>query len=360
MPGRKPEEIMKQYRLFSDEDKSAAGSGFLQWMFYLMVLLSLLLCAPAFAQKQEYLLYLDSDRNSVTGCTVLLPGSGGAAFASGFEYVLRVGVDDRVGALELAACESGEFGAYRTVAPEHGLALTGSGDLTDHIEIALPLSYLPAADDRIRIVVSNHRDSLMQVAADEEGEIVVGPLNFSGRRPSPASLLPLPALVLLALGGLIALFGGHGRSPRPQTAALSVAVIAASLLSMGLAWAQMRIDVGDGSIGDWNGIEPLAIGSAGDHAEGSARLLRFYAVSEDRQLKMRIDAKSGRTVAPPPRPFVSDPLGLLPQLAPIPAPPADKEAENCPAYCATRGNETFIMGIAVRERQMAESEGPTG
>jgi len=280
------------------------------WLLFLLLL-------PMAAQAQDYRVFLDADLDDATGCTVSLANAAGAQSFTGFEYRLDVSVaNTTVNQTQFAACNGSSFTSPQPLgSPSHPLALTDLGAaVTDHIELGLPLAQLNVAGVQVRLVIAASGDYLATISPSNSGAILM-PLAFSGGEPHGIPLFPPLALALL---GIAVAFAGWRSQRKQHVGAMCLSLVAAgALLSISLAWAAGRIPF-DGNLTGWGGMPPLATGAANDNRSGSPDLLKLYAAVDDGELKLRLDANSGRTsVTPSPVPMPADPLDArLPTLSP--------------------------------------------
>lgn len=270
--------------------------------------------ASAQAQTQSYHVYIDADLDDTTGCAVTLTNNGGSQNFSGFEYRLSVSViGTTVSATTLSTCSGSTFGGSVALGSTHPIAITDIGTaVTDHIELGLPLTSLTVPGNSVRLVIGTSGDFIATVVP--MGGPIIMPLAFSGGETHGIPLLPPVALALL---GLAVGFIGLRHHKKHHLAAMCLClVISGTLLSASLAWAAGRIPF-DGNLTGWSGIPVLATANTGDHT-GSIDLIKLYAAIDDGDLKLRIDANSGRasTQPPVPAPIPGDPLDArLPTLS---------------------------------------------
>ncbi len=280
----------------------------------LFLFLAFLLCSAfTHAQTQSYRVYIDADINAATGCTASLTDSSGPQNFTGFEYRLDITfTGTTAGQTLVATCSGVAFNpALPLGAASHPLAVTDTGSaVTDHIELGLPLTTLTIPNNNARLVIASSGDYLATVTPNDN--VILMPLAFSSGETHGIPLLPSIALALL---GIAVGFIGW-RSPRRQhiiSACLCV-VAAGSLFSISLAWAAGRITF-DGNLTGWNGIPILATDATGDNVVGNPDIIKLYAVIDDSELKLRIDANSGRASTQP-GPIAADPLDAkLPTLS---------------------------------------------
>jgi len=270
--------------------------------------------ASAHAQTQSYHVYIDADIDDATGCAVTLTNTGGSQTFPGFEYRLSVSVaGTTVSSTTLSTCSGSSFGGAVALGSSHPLAITDIGTaVTDHIELGLPLANLIVPGNSVRLVIGTDGDFIATVTP--MGGPIIMPLAFSGGEPHGIPLLPPVALALLGLA--VGFIGWRNHKKHPLAAMCLCMLVSGTLLSISLAWAAGRITF-DGNLTGWSGIPALASGNTGDHT-GSIDLLKFFAAIDDGDLKLRIDANSGRasTQPPVPAPIPGDPLDArLPTLS---------------------------------------------
>ena len=261
------------------------------------LLLSLLaFSAPCLGQYLTYSVYIDSDDNSATGCTVALTQSGGTL--TGVESVLAVSITSTspptIAGITRSTCTNGSFGpgvSEGTAAYEPGAGANGA----DSIELSDSLSTLVGSSaSKIRLyVVDGTVGNGAPVAAGvvtanaildadimtTSGTVPGAPvlLPVGGATPPTAVAVPLGWPVLLLLAGVLLVFGARAARKR----ALKRMLVALALYS-GVAGA---------AIFNWSGIGPLATDATGD-AIGNATILDlhyFYAAVRGGNVYFRID-----------------------------------------------------------------------
>ena len=87
----------------------------------LLALFALIGATSAFAQSYTYSVYLDTDNNASTGCSVILPGGTVTGAESVITATINAGSPPQVAQVTHSSCSGGSFGAATP---------TGTADVT--------------------------------------------------------------------------------------------------------------------------------------------------------------------------------------------------------------------------------------
>jgi len=248
----------------------------LKRLFAIGLLLAIVLATPAFAAEQRFLLLIDSDNNSNTGCQVVTANGP----AAGIEQVLSTVISTTtttaaVARVESQVCNGGTLGASLIINNGGwpvGLGLGTSGLAV--IETAVPLSNLTSDAGSLRILATSQNATNGADATAAFLAAVSSPYAV----PLSSWMLGLMASALLFIG-LWHLRGG------PLVRLIGLVLV----LVIGAGIALAAAVILDGNPGDWSGIAPAVTDPQGD-APINADIAAVFYQSDQNNLYFRIDA----------------------------------------------------------------------
>lgn len=240
----------------------------------------------ASAAEQRFALYLDTDANTATGCT--LPAPNGAV--SGVEQVLTTVVTTStsgatVSRIERQTCTGGTLGAATVLNPGSWSAGIGNGtNGTAAIETAIVLNLLPANGTmRVTPVSTNASGGQDETAAFA---VPLGTSNPGGGTTGTTAPTPLSGFMLSVLALVLLIAAVWWLRRHPQTFSPLVSLCLALLTT--LAGAAGVAVVLDGNVGDWAGVSPAVTSPQSGPID--ADLLEVYWQKDAGNLYFRIDA----------------------------------------------------------------------
>ena len=228
------------------------------------VVLACLFATPAFAQTYTYSVYIDSDVNSATGCSVTLPNGTFAGVESVLTATVATGSPPQVTSVTRSMCSGSTFGA--PVAEGSGAVSVGAGNGgTTAIELTDAVSQLvPPGTQTARIYVVARSATGDDVLLTTVGAAPIVVLLAQNVDVLATPLFGIPALILF-IGCLLA-FGSRAVRRR----ILKPLLLGLALFS-GIAGAM---------IFPWNGLPPIATDPAGDTTSGEDAIdLRYFFVA---------------------------------------------------------------------------------
>ncbi|MFT3791350.1 MAG: PASTA domain-containing protein [Rudaea sp.] len=260
--------------------KNADGRG--GWAAVLLCCLAL--SGLARAGEHRFALYLDTDANAATGCTLAAPNGA----VTGVEQVLTTVVttsttDATVSRIERQVCSGGSLGAASVLDPGSWSAGIGNGSNgTAAIETAISLSLLPTTGTMRVTPVSTNASG----GQDETAAFAVPLGDGSTGGTGTAVPAPLSALLslALALAVLVVALGWRRRHPQAFSPLLIVGLALLTTLAGAVGTAVML----DGNVGDWAGVSPAV--TSPQNGPVDADLLAVYWQKADGNLYFRIDA----------------------------------------------------------------------
>ncbi len=239
-----------------------------------------------------YSVYIDSDNDALTGCTV----STAAGNAGGVDWRLSASGNDEppaINTLTLAECTGGSFPLGVSVGGAYPIGIDRIAGATDIVELAFPRELITgdvATDWNLFFVA----ESSLLGAVDAAGPVLVPTLG----RPLLPDPVPQPAvipgtttwgLVLLAMAvGLLTVWVAR----RHPGMLIWVVVIGGSSM-LGIAWAANYLL--DGEIGDWD-VPAVVTDASGDPTadEPQVDVLAGFAVRAGNQIFFRMDVRETR------------------------------------------------------------------
>lgn len=252
------------------------------------------LSAPA--QDYRYDVYLDSDANASTGCTVTSPGG----TISGVEARVRADITNvTVTGSTVSICNAGTFPAGGALPAPYAVGLNNGTGGADVIEMGTPATLAPAGNNVPAYVIAwNGASTASDILATTNGT-AGGPPILLG---FPVS--NIPTLGILGLGLLILVLAVFGLKRIRLAARASLASIGL-LMMAGAVWAATFAV--DGQVGDWTGATPVATDPAGDGSsvDSGIDIREFYAGFEAGKLFLRIDVTDVENQPP-----VANPVSL--------------------------------------------------
>jgi hypothetical protein len=245
-----------------------------------LVLFAGLICiATAHAQSYTYSVYIDTDNNSATGCTVNSPGGALPGIESILAISVTAGTSPTVNSVTRSRCSGGVMGA--PVAEGNGAVSVGAGiGGTTSVEISDALINLaPPSATALRLYVAAQSalgsDVLLTTTGAASGSSIVLPLQPGGGTTTPTPMIGIPAaLLLVAL--LLALGSRAARKRMIKPMMLGLVLLSG---------------VASAAIFNWSGFSPLATDPAGDSTSGESAIdLRyFFAASATGNAYFRMD-----------------------------------------------------------------------
>jgi len=259
----------------------------------LIALFALLGATSAFAQSYTYSVYLDTDNNSATGCSVILPGGTVTGAESVITATINAGSPPQVAQVTHASCSGGSFGAPTPTGASDVTVGGGTGGSTA-IEISAALASLaaPGANTVRLYVVAQSTDGsdvlLTTTGAPGGAPILLSVSTLPGQGAVPAPMIGIPAVLLL--GAALLLIGSRAARRR-----MIKRLLLGLVLFSGIA--------GAAALFNWNGFAPLATDLAGDSSSGETAIdLRyFFGAFSNNNVFFRIDV-TGDLATPPPKP----------------------------------------------------------
>ena len=259
-------------------------------VFLFLFLFLLAATLSAHASIYDFLVYIDSDNDESTGCSVV---TSEGTFA-GAESVLCTTVETDRGAaavtgVDIRHCDSGTgvFGPPESTSAGGWTVGIGNGaDGADVVETFANLESARFAPD-IRFGVAAGETggaSVSDILFFLEGD-AGNPIVFSREVP------PVPTLTHYGALLLVFILGGAGWYFSRKTGRTTFRVLAicltATAVAAAVAWA---VCAPDGDPSDWAGASPLAVDNEDENGDGPD-ILRFYAKDSGDQTCFRIDAR---------------------------------------------------------------------
>lgn len=250
----------------------------------------------ASAQDYRYDVYLDTDANASTGCTVTSPGG----TISGVEARVRAEITNvTVSGSSVSSCNAGSFPAGEALPAPYAVGLNNGTAGADVIEMGTPATLAPAGTSVPAYVIGwNGASTASDILATTNGQ-VGGPPILLG---FPVS--NIPTLGLLGLGLLVLVLAVFGMKRIRLAARASLASIGL-LMMAGAVWAAAYAV--DGQVGDWTGETAIATDPAGDGSsvDSGIDIRALFAGFEAGRLFLRIDVTDVENQPP-----VADPVSL--------------------------------------------------
>ncbi|MFT3791297.1 MAG: PASTA domain-containing protein [Rudaea sp.] len=250
----------------------------------LCALFLLIATATAQAAEHRFALYLDTDANAATGCTLAAPNGA----VTGVEQVLTTVVttsttDATVSRIERQVCSGGSLGAASVLDPGSWSAGIGNGSNgTAAIETAISLSLLPTTGTMRVTPVSTNASG----GQDETAAFAVPLGDGSTGGTGTAVPAPLSALLslALALAVLVAALWWRRRHPQAFSPLLSLCLALLTTLAGAIGVSVVL----DGNVGDWSGVSPAV--TSPQNGPLDADMVAVYWQKADGNLYFRIDA----------------------------------------------------------------------
>lgn len=250
----------------------------------------------ASAQDYRYDVYLDTDANASTGCTVTSPGG----TISGVEARVRAEITNvTVSGSSVSSCNAGTFPAGEALPAPYAVGLNNGTAGADVIEMGTPATLAPAGTSVPAYVIGwNGASTASDILATTNGQ-AGGPPILLG---FPVS--NIPTLGLLGLGLLVLVLAVFGMKRIRLAARASLASIGL-LMMAGAVWAAAYAV--DGQVGDWTGETAVATDPAGDGSsvDSGIDIRALFAGFEAGRLFLRIDVTDVENQPP-----VADPVSL--------------------------------------------------
>lgn len=248
------------------------------------------------AQDYRYDVYLDSDANASTGCTVTSPGG----TISGVEARVRAEITNvTVTGSTVSLCNAGTFPAGGALPAPYAVGLNNGTAGSDVIEMGTPATLAPAGSNVPTYAIAwNGANTASDILATTNGQ-AGGPPILLG---FPVS--NIPTLGLLGLGLLVLVLAVFGLKRIRMAARASLASLGL-LMMAGAVWAA-AFSV-DGQVGDWTGVSPAATDPAGDGSsvDSGIDIRALYAGFEAGKLFLRLDVTDVENQPP-----VANPVSL--------------------------------------------------
>ncbi|MFO1304131.1 MAG: IPTL-CTERM sorting domain-containing protein [Burkholderiales bacterium] len=248
-------------------------------------------CLAAVASAAQLTIFLDTDNNAGTGCTLPVPGG----TIAGIEQVLNTTVNasatpPTVGAVTRQVCVNPATNTLGPPLPVDaggwpvGVGVGQAG--YDAIETYIQTVGLPSGTIRLGVAYvdpSIGGDALVTTNGLAGGPPILFALQIAP--PTPVPTLGHAGLALLAL--LLCGAGFYLLRRYPHGVPLVVAIVSIAVSTS--LWAIVL----DGIVVDWNGVSPIAVDPTGDAPPG-ADIAAFYAKQEPAQerLYFRADIKT--------------------------------------------------------------------
>jgi len=251
--------------------------------------------AAAEAPVYTHHVYIDTDDNPATGCTVLLAEAGWSGQVTGVERDLAVSVTQLaqplVSGIQLSTCSGASFGAPGSVSAGGWPVGLGVGrDGADVVEAFVPRSSI-AAGETVRLYFHSHATSASDVLLAANGR-TGSPLRLGSALAEAIPLATPLGLALLASAVAVVAFLTLRRRGSARSAA-----VAAGLLALGIAAVAVAATISmDGAVADWAAIAPLGVDSTGDSSAGDAAedIVAGFATADANNLYFRIDVVAAR------------------------------------------------------------------
>ncbi len=256
-------------------------------------LLALLLAAfalasptPGWAQTYEYTVYLDTDNDTATGCTVATA----AGSVMGVEASLTAEVtiaSPAVTGQRLETCDGSVMAVSNTFGNGYPVGFGLGPDALDVIELGVPLHTFGQSGNGTWRLTFGAQSPLLG-AADLTSSTSVAGLGL------PLTPVLVPATSLALLGALaLTLLVVAGVVVRRNPHLLSIVAVVSALAISGLAWAAAHVL--DGQIGDWP-VTPLLTDPANDatQPEPQADIRQAFAERGGDGVYFRIDVTQTR------------------------------------------------------------------
>jgi len=281
------------------------------------------------AQDYRYDVYLDSDANAGTGCSVVTP----AGTVSGVEARVRADITNvTVTQSTVALCQSGAFPAGGALPAPYAVGLNNGTGGADVIEMATPATLAPAGSNVPAYVVGwNGAATASDLLATTNG-LQGGPPIIIG-----FPVINIPTLGFFGFGLLALVLAVFGLKRIRKTARASLAAL--GLLSMaGAVWAAGFAV--DGQVADWTGTNPIATDPQGDGstADTGIDLRNFYVAFENGTMYLRVDVSDVENQPPVANPVA---ITMLEDAAPQTVTLSATDPDGDPLTFAIQTNPTL-------------------
>ena len=259
------------------------------WIGLLLAAVVFLSPLPGHAQAYEYAVYVDTDDDAATGCTVSTPSGD----VIGVEVRLAADVEIAAPAVtgqRLAKCVDGAMVESQVIDGAYPVGFDLGPDSLDVIELGAPAEeFAPPGNTPWRLVFG--AQSPLLGSSDLTGDVRVSGLGV----PLMPRLIPAASLALLGALALAVLAIGTivvRRNPH----LLSIVAMVSALALSGIVWAATHVL--DGQIGDWPATA-LITDPAGDTTQDEPQvdIRQAFAESGGNQVYFRIDVSEIRLAA---------------------------------------------------------------
>ena len=249
--------------------------------FVAFVVFACVFATPAFAQNYTYSVYVDSDLNVATGCSVTLSSGNINGVESVVTATIAIGAPPSVVSVTRSNCTGGSFGAPVT----EGTAAVSPGAGTDGltaVELSDAVSALTPPGAQAARVYVVARSATGDDVLTTGGPIIVQLAQAQGVLSTP--MFGIPAAILLIL--FVLALGSRAVRRR-----IMKPLLLGLVLFSGMSGAM---------IFQWNGIPPIAIDAGNHTSNGDHDLdLRYLYVAVDNGIiYFRCDILGGLTTPP--------------------------------------------------------------
>lgn len=247
-----------------------------RFVFFLLLVASFTI-SMANAQNRYYHVYLDTDNQSNTGCSVNLPDF--ASVINGVDQRVTIttnsAIPPTITATELHQCNGATFGAGTPITPA-ALGLNTGSNGSDVFEAGIDQALL-------NINRSGQVLFYFETQSDTASDIVLNHIN--GGPITLGFTFPVPAVGLLAFGVLLVLLLLTSKRHFSRHMTMTILLIA----GVSTAWA-MSIII-DGQTSDWNGINAANTDPVGDTSNNGnfADLTAVYVTKANETIYVRMD-----------------------------------------------------------------------
>ncbi len=252
----------------------------------LLLICTMLIGWPAAAFAAQFMVLIDNDQSTATGCQVNLPPT-----VDGVEFRIIATVADvpaptTVTSVTLEECQSGSFGPAATIGGGQPLGNNNGIGAADVIELAVSEGLIGSA-----VVNGDATLHFVSVGSGGADLTVAAPFHFVSTA-SAAAIPSLSAGALIVLALLIAAFGRRGGGAGRHLGLTLVLLCTSGGI---LIAAQFVVD---GDVSDWAGVAPLVSDPGGDAADNGIDIVAGFVAQEAGKAFFRIDVRNLGSNAP--------------------------------------------------------------